>query len=548
MAFTPTKEKSSTTHEVETPTEENVTCEAVTPAEPKTGHDISRARLTILIVGLGLAVFCVALDNTILATAIPKISQEFRTIEDDGWYGSAYFLTICSVTLQFGRLYTFYSLKWVFLGAVALFEVGSLVCGATPTSTGLIIGRAVAGLGSGGILPGAILIIGYHVPLHRRAFFNALIMGMASVAGVLGPLIGGALTEHATWRWCFYINLPMGGVTLLTVFFFFRDPPRTADRNVPTKEKVKSLDLIGLVLFICAITCLVLALEWGGSKYAWQNVRIIVLFVLCGVLLGVWTGVQFWRQEKATIPPRLIVQRNVWAAGIYSLLLSGAYYAMAYYIPVWLQAVKGASPTKSGVMNVPMIIAITVCSVLAGAIVNVIGYYTPLMILGSIILTVGCGMCSTMDPASNHSKWIGYQALVGIGAGLGYNLPLMAVQTALTGNDVAVGTAIVIFGQNLSSTLFIAIAQNILQSLLGPNLKHFAPSVSPEKVAAAGAADLSAHFSSDVLPSIKLAYNVAVTGSFYLGVAGAGLSLFGAVLVPWLSAKRANTNTAVVAH
>ncbi|KGO77169.1 Major facilitator superfamily domain, general substrate transporter [Penicillium italicum] len=526
-----------------------------TAALASPGHDgspaerqISRKSLVVLIIGLGMAVFCVALDNTILATAIPKISQDFKAIEDIGWYGSAYFLTTCAVTLLFGRLYTFYSLKWVFLVAVGLFELGSLVCGTAPTSMGLIIGRAVAGLGSAGILPGAILMITHNVPLHRRALFNALIMAMASVAGVLGPLIGGALTEHATWRWCFYINLPMGAITVLTVFFFFRDPPISATRRLSTREKIQSLDILGLALFICAICCLVIGLEWGGSKYAWNSARIIVLFVVCVVLLIAWTWVQHWKQEKATIPPRLAVMRDVWAAGLYSLLFSGAYYGMTYYFPIWLQSVKGASPAKSGIMNLPMIIAITVCSLLAGVLVHGIGYYTPIMIVGSILLTIGCGMCSTLKPDSGSPKWIGYQALLGIGAGLGYNLPLMAIQTAIPSEDVATGTAIVIFGQNLSSTLFIAIAQNVFQSLLVSNVRQFVPSLDPREVAAAGAADLSKSFSGDVLPSLRLAYNMAVTQTFYISVAGAGLSLFGVAFISWLSVKRVKGDTVAFSH
>ncbi|KAJ6024771.1 MFS general substrate transporter [Penicillium herquei] len=509
------------------------------PAHPElsTQTQVSYGRLVLLIIGLGLSVSCVSLDNTILSTAIPKISQQFQTIDDVGWYGSTYFLAICCVNLLYGRLYTFFSTKRVFLAAIALFELGSLVCGLAPTSTGLIVGRAVAGLGSGGILPGAMLMVGQNVPLHRRAFFNALIMSMASIAAVLGPIVGGALTEHATWRWCFWINLPVGSVTVLTVIFLFRDPPVSHVQEISIREKFKNLDIFGLVIFISALCCLVLALEWGGSKYTWSSTRIIALLVVFVVLLIIFAFAEIRGQERAMLPPRLIIKRNVWAASAYAAFLSGATYAIAYYFPIWLQTVKGASPTKSGIMNVPMIIGITVFSLLAGAIINVIGYYTPVMVVGSIVLSVGCGMCSTLDLKSDHSKWIGYQVLVGMGAGLGFNLPLLAVQTALTSDDIATGTAIIIFGQNLSSTIFIAIAQNVFQRVLGTSLKRFAPSIDPKEVIAAGAADLSKHFPSDVLPALKMAYNFALTRTFYLCTAGAGISLIWVAFLPFLSVK-----------
>jgi ABC-type Fe3+-siderophore transport system permease subunit len=190
-------------------------------------------------------------------------------------------------------------------------------------------------------------------------------------------------------------------------------------------------------------------------------------------------------------------------------------------------------------MNMPMIIGITLCSLLAGGLVNAIGYYTPIMVVGSILFTVGCGMCTTLEPTSAHPKWIGYQSLVGMGAGIGYNLPLIAVQTALSNEDVATGTAIIIFAQNFSSTLFIAVAQNLFQSMLVTGVERFAPSIDPQEVVAAGAADLSKHFPPDALPLLKLAYNVAVTGPYYIFLAGAGLSLVFVAFIQCLSVKRA---------
>lgn len=168
----------------------------------------STSKLLVINLASCIAVLCVALDNTIIATAIPRITDQFKALDDVGWYGSSYLLTTCAFQLLFGKFYANFNVKWVFLIALALFELGSLICGAAPNSLALIVGRAIAGLGSAGIFSGAQIICAYTVPLEKRAIYTGLIGGTYGLAGVIGPLLGGALTDHATWRWCFYINLP----------------------------------------------------------------------------------------------------------------------------------------------------------------------------------------------------------------------------------------------------------------------------------------------------------------------------------------------------
>ena len=248
------------------------------------------AKLGIIVASLCLSVFLMALDNTIIATAIPKITDYFQALDDVGWYGSgnyndiytsspnlslmvelAYLLTTCAFQLFFGKLYTFFSIKWVYLGAIFIFEIGSVICGAAPTSVALIIGRAIAGIGSAGIFSGAIIIIAYAVPLVKRPIFTGIIGGMYGLASVAGPLMGGAFTDKISWRWCFYINLPIGAVTILGIAIFFKSPARKNEDSIGFWERSKQFDPIGTVLFIPCIICLLLALQWGGSKYPWSN-------------------------------------------------------------------------------------------------------------------------------------------------------------------------------------------------------------------------------------------------------------------------------------
>ncbi|KAJ5541873.1 hypothetical protein N7461_007876 [Penicillium sp. DV-2018c] len=495
------------------------------------------SRLAPILIGLCFQSFCIALDNTILSTAIPKITEEFNSLRDISWYASAYLLTTCAVTLPFGKIYTYYSTKWTYLIALGLFELGSLICAVTPTSQGLIFGRAIAGIGSGGLSPGALLVLANSVPLHRRALYFGIIGSISGIATITGPLIGGLLTDHVSWRWCFWINLPFGILTGLVILFFLKDST-TPKTKLSYLEQLKRMDPIGVLAFIPAIVSLLLSLQWGGTKYSWSSARIIALFILFGVFGSAWCIIQLWRQDEATVPPRLLKNRNVLGAVIHATFLGGSFFVFGYYLPIWFQAVKENSASESGFNNLPMVVAMIVCSALGGLLVNIVGYYTPLMFAGSAFLTVGAGLCTTFRVDSRLPQWIGYQVILGVGAGLGFQQCINALQTVLPLRDIPIGIAIITFAQSLSGALFISIAQTVFQNGLVASISINAPKVNPDSLIKAGATDLSHRVPKDILPSVLLAYNVAVTQTFYVSVGAAMLSFVGAGLVQWKSMKK----------
>jgi MFS family permease len=251
-----------------------------------------------------------------------------------GWYISVYLLTTCSMQLMFGKLYTFYPIKVVFLIALGIFELGSLVCAVSPNSMALIWGRAVAGLGSAGLFSGAILIVTYTVPLSQRPMYTGLIGAMYGIASVAGPLLGGAFTDspHLTWRWCFYINLPFGAVTAIFLFFFFSNPKRHTQQNLTVMEQLDRMDLPGTSVFLPGVICLLLALQWGGSKYPWSNGRIIALLVLAFVLLAIFVVLQIVRGEKATVSPRVFKNRSIFGSALYAFCIGGAFFVVLFYV------------------------------------------------------------------------------------------------------------------------------------------------------------------------------------------------------------------------
>ncbi|KAM0203069.1 hypothetical protein ACHAPI_001241 [Fusarium lateritium] len=493
-------------------------------------------KLALITLALCLAVFVMALDNSIIATAIPRITDAFESLNDVGWYGSAYMLTTAALQLFFGKLYTYGSIKWTFLIAIGIFEVGSLICGVAPDSVTLIVGRAIAGVGGAGIFAGALTILAFSVPLHKRPIYTGLVSGMWGISSVAGPLLGGLFTDKVTWRWCFYINLPIGAITVIVIFFFFPEPERDIE---PATWRVRfwQLDPIGTAIFMPAIVCLLLALQWGGVDYEWGDSTITSLFMLSAFLLILFVFVQIKMDENATVPPRIAKMRSVWAGAFFSFNTGACFLTAMYFLPIWFQAVQGQSPIMSGVRNLPMLLGIVLFAMVAGAAVTTWGYYTPFMIAGSILMAIGFGVITTFEVETSTAKWVGYQLIAGIGVGIGLQQSLIAVQVVCEMVDIPTATALIVFSQTLGGALCVTAGNTVFTNTLINKIHEHVPGLDPSFVIATGATNIRNVIRAEWLDGVILAYNDALTTSFYVGAGTASATIIGALLVEWRSVK-----------
>ncbi|KAK6342041.1 hypothetical protein TWF730_001523 [Orbilia blumenaviensis] len=512
----------------------NSTAKIDLPDEKSNGLDTtpqqkqSKAKTILVFVSVFLSMFLVALDRTIISTAIPKITDEFNSITDVGWYGSAYLLTCCAFQLLLGKVYTLYSIKAVLITNILLFEVGSALCGAAPDSTSFIVGRAVSGIGAAGIFAGTVVCIVHTVPLHKRPQIQGLFGALFGIASIVGPIVGGAFTSHVSWRWCFYINLPLGGVSLLVIFFWLHIPEQDT-MKLPWAKKLLQLDAIGTTMLVPGVVCLVLAMQWGGQKYDWNNGRVIALLVLMSVLLVGFAAVQVFLPKTATLPTRIFKQRSV-VSGFWQTLCIGS----IYFLPLWFQTIKGVSAVDSGIRILPFMLSMVLGSIIGGATTQRIGYYTPLAIFGSCVMAIGGGLLTTLQINSGPAQWIGYQVAYGLGMGLCFQVPNLAAQTVLPKEDVPIGIALMFFGQLLGAAIFVAVGENVLGNQLVSNLAGVS-GIDRALITEGGATTLLSTLDLELKEIVLVAYGRALRRVFEVGLVVTCLAIIGAATLEWKS-------------
>ncbi|TGO43924.1 hypothetical protein BCON_0719g00030 [Botryotinia convoluta] len=408
---------------------------------------------------------------------------------------------------------------------VTLIVALSAICGSASNSKAFIVGRA--------IVNGAVLILNETVPLHRRPIFMSLLWCTFAIATVCGLLIGGVFTEKATWRWCFYINLPVGGAAAFILLFVVKGKSR---KNTDTfLQKLRRMDPIGTLVFIAGIISILLALQFGGNQYSLGDTRSILLFILGGILLITFVTIQFFTSgDDATVPIRIIKQRSVASVAWFSFFYSCSFYLVVYYIPIWFQAVQGLDAFDSGLHTLPLVLALVFAILFAAIFQRSIGYYILMIIVSSIIAPVGAGLLTTLQVNSGPKEWMSWPVVFGSGLGLGMQQISLAVQACLPDEDVPIGLALIPFFQTLGDTIFVTVSQVIFSHELVKNLSALnLPSLPTSLILHTGATELRTLIPAQYRPEVLSAYNAAIMKGFFVAIITSALTIFTGLTLEW---------------
>jgi EmrB/QacA subfamily drug resistance transporter len=492
---------------------------------------LNRRQIRLLMFGLMTGMLLAALDQTIVGTALPTIVGELGGINHYSWVVTAYLLASTASTPLYGKMADLYGRRPVFLFSIGTFLLGSLLAGLSQDMTQLIVTRGIQGLGAGGLMTLAFTIISDVVAPRDRGRYQGLFGAVFGLSSVAGPLVGGYFAE-TDWRWIFYVNVPLA---ILAIVVCSR-----VMRLIPFTRRDHAIDWLGAALLVAGVSCLLLALSWGGNEYAWGS-GVIVGLLVAGAVLGVLFVLQEARVAEPILPLRLFRSATFALANSAGFVLGLVMFGSIIFIPLYLQIVKGASPTRSGLLMLPMMAGIIVTSVLTGRAMSRIGRYKWFPVAGAAVLLVGMLLFTRLEVATSLWVAFGFMVVIGVGLGLCMQSLILAVQNAVSMRDLGAGTSSATFFRSLGGSFGVAILGAVLSSRLTSELADRLPGaiaqLPPQQqaaVAASGGADVSVNDPATVLAlpaPVRAAVQAAFVESLHLVFLTAGLIAIVAVLV-----------------
>ena len=434
---------------------------AVTAPSPRAAVDLDRRRVRFVIAALLLGMLLAALDQTIVSTALPTIVGDLGGASHIAWIVTAYLLTSTVSTPLWGKLGDLYGRKTFFQAAIVIFLVGSALSGLSHTLVMLVAFRAVQGLGAGGLMVGAQAIIGDVVSPRERGRYQGLFGGVFAMATVIGPLLGGFLTQDASWRWVFYINLPLGALALIVTAAVLPSHLRGAKKPV--------IDYVGTLVLSAAVTALVLVASLGGTTYAWSSAPIAILGASGAVLLVVWALIER-RAKEPVLPLHLFKNRVFSMTSAVGFVVGFGLFGAVTFLPVFLQVAKGATPTIAGLQIVPLMGGMLTTSIISGMLISRFGRYKVFPVVGSAVMTIGMFLLSTVHATTADGVMYLFMIVLGLGLGGVMQVLIIAVQNAVPYEDLGVATAGATFFRSIGGSFGAAIFGAIFANLIGGRL------------------------------------------------------------------------------
>ena len=405
---------------------------------------------------LMLGMFLAALDQTIVSTALPTIVGDLGGLDHLSWVVTSYLLASTASTPLYGKLGDMYGRKPVFLGAILIFLAGSMLSGLSQTMGELVGFRALQGIGAGGLMVGAQAIIADIVPPRERGRYMGIIGSVFAVASVAGPLLGGFLVESISWRWVFYVNMPIGVIAVLVVVFRL---------HLTTPCERHAIDYLGALLLTAGVSALILVTTWGGNEYAWGS-AVIVALALAGVGLLVAFVLHERGAAEPVIPLKLFRSAVFRVASSMGFFIGLALFGAVIFIPLFLQLVYGVSPTSSGLRMLPLMGGLLTASILGGRAISRIGRYRPFPIAGTAITTIGLFLLSRLDVSTQPWVASAYMLVLGVGLGLVMQVLVLVVQNDAPPGDIGVATSTATFFRSMGGSLGVALFGAIFASRL----------------------------------------------------------------------------------
>ncbi|RJQ77754.1 DHA2 family efflux MFS transporter permease subunit [Pseudonocardiaceae bacterium YIM PH 21723] len=474
---------------------------AVTSTLTEEKQYLSHRQVLIVFSGLMLAMLLAALDQTIVSSALPTIVGDLGGLTHLSWVVTAYLLATTVTTPVYGKISDIFGRKPVFIVAIGVFLIGSALCGAAQSMTQLILFRGLQGAGAGGLMVLAQATIADIVSPRERGRYMGLIGAVFGLSSVIGPLLGGFITDHYSWRWVFYINVPVGAAALVVISLVLR---------LPKPDRHPHIDYLGAALVTGAVGSLVLLLSWGGVEYAWDSPTIIGLGVgsLALFLALIWAE---GRAVEPILPPHLFRMRTFNLSAAISFMVGFAMFGALIFLPSFLQLVTGASATNSGLLMLPLMGGLLAASITSGQVVSRTGRYKWSPILGSVLGAIGMYLLSTMDASTSRTVASLYMVVLGAGIGLTLQVVVLAVQNSVPVTDIGTATSTISFARSIGGSLGVAIMGAIFSNRLTTELATHLP--------ASAASQLGG--SSQLPPSVVNALPKAIHDGFVTAYASA---------------------------